>query len=149
MESFGLPLEVAGVAPANSKGSPNDSIYIRGIKLNLFSNYRLNGGLPIAGVITTPNEDKERIETLKGANALMFGVASPAGIINEVTKRAGDLDVTTLGVAGNAFGQLGATVDLGRRFLPEKQAGLRINMSDTHLENGVRHMGGHGDFASV
>src|SRR5260370_1186943 len=71
---------VAGVAPANSKGSPNDSIYIRGIKLNLFSNYRLNGGLPTAGVITTPNQDKERIETLKGANALMFGVPSPAGI---------------------------------------------------------------------
>ncbi len=40
---------VAGVAPANSKGGPNDSIYIRGIKLNLFSNYRLNGGLATAG----------------------------------------------------------------------------------------------------
>ena len=107
---------VAGVAPANSKGSPNDSIYIRGIKLNLFSNYRLNGGLPIAGVITVPNEDKERVEALKGANALMFGVASPAGIINLVTKRALDNDVNTLGLAGNAFGQYGATFDLGRRF---------------------------------
>src|SRR5439155_21044641 len=62
---------VAGVAPANSKGSPNDSIYIRGIKLNLLSNYRLNGGLPIAGVITVPNEDKKRVEALKGAKAVM------------------------------------------------------------------------------
>jgi iron complex outermembrane receptor protein len=140
---------VAGVAPANSKGSPNDSIYIRGIKLNLFSNYRLNGGLPIAGVITVPNEDKERVEALKGANALMFGVASPAGIINLVTKRAIDHDVNTLGLAGNSFGQYGATFDLGRRFGPEKQVGLRVNASDTHLENGVRHMGGHGDFESV
>jgi iron complex outermembrane receptor protein len=140
---------VAGVAPANSKGSPNDSVYIRGIKLNLFSNYRLNGGLPIAGVITTPNEDKERIETLKGANALMFGVASPAGIINEVTKRAGDHDVTNLGVAGNGFGQYGWTVDIGRRLLPGKQLGLRVNLSDTHLENGVYSLGGHADFASV
>ncbi len=140
---------VAGVAPANSKGSPNDSIYIRGIKLNLFSNYRLNGGLPIAGVITVPNEDKERVEALKGANALMFGVASPAGIINLVTKRAIDHDVNTLGLAGNSFGQYGATFDLGRRFGPEKQFGLRVNASDTHLENGVRNMGGHGDFESV
>src|SRR5438128_4715397 len=87
---------VAGVAPANSKGSPNDSIYIRGIKLNLFSNYRINGGLPTAGVITSPTENKERIETLKGANALMFGVASPAGIINLATKRAGKRDVTSV-----------------------------------------------------
>ena len=140
---------VAGVAPANSKGSPNDSVYIRGIKLNLFSNYRLNGGLPIAGVITTPNENKERIETLKGANALMFGVASPAGIINEVTKRAGDHDVTSLGVAGNGFGQYGWTADIGRRVLPDKQLGLRVNLSDTHLENGVYSLGGHGDFASL
>ncbi len=78
---------VAGVSPANSKGTANDSVNIRGIKLNLFSNYRINGGLPTVGVITVPTEDKERIETLKGANALMFGVASPAGIINLVTAR--------------------------------------------------------------
>ncbi len=140
---------VAGVAPANSKGSPNDSIYIRGIKLNLFSNYRLNGGLPIAGVITTPNEDKERVEALKGANALMFGVASPAGIINLVTKRAQDHDIISLGASGNAFGQYGANADLGKRFGPEKQVGIRVNLSETHLENGVRHMGGHGDFESL
>src|SRR5438309_1405130 len=87
---------VAGVAPANSKGSANDSIYIRGIKLNLFSNCRINGGVPVAGVITMPNEDKTRLETLKGANALQFGVASPAGIINMITKRAGENDVTSV-----------------------------------------------------
>jgi iron complex outermembrane receptor protein len=140
---------VAGIAPANSKGSPNDSVYIRGIKVNLFSNYRLNGGLPIAGVITTPNEDKERIETLKGANALMFGIASPAGIINEVTKRAGDHDVTSVGLAGNGFGQFGQTIDVGRRLLPEKQLGVRVNLSNTHLENGVHNLGGNGYFESV
>src|SRR5438128_9589020 len=99
---------VAGVAPANSKGSPNDSIYIRGIKLNLFSNYRLNGGLPIAGVITVPNEDKERVEALKGANALMFGVASPAGTMNMVTKRALAHDGNTVGAAVTGIGQAGA-----------------------------------------
>src|SRR5206468_7011044 len=31
---------VAGVSATNSKGSPNDAFSIRGIKLNLFSNYR-------------------------------------------------------------------------------------------------------------
>jgi iron complex outermembrane receptor protein len=140
---------VAGVAPANSKGSPNDSVYIRGIKLNLFSNYRLNGGLATAGVITTPNEDKERIEALKGANALMFGVASPAGIINLVTKRAGPVDVTSVSIAGNHFGQIGVAGDLGRRFGAEKELGVRLNASATYLNNGVRNMYGDGEFASV
>ena len=140
---------VAGVAPANSKGSPNDSIYIRGIKLNLFSNYRLNGGLATAGVITTPTENKERIETLKGANALMFGVASPAGIINLVTKRAGPVDVTSVSMAGNSFGQAGAAVDVGRRLGADKELGIRLNGSGVYLQNGVRDMYGDGEFASA
>lgn len=140
---------VAGVTPANSKGSANDSVTIRGIKLNLFSNYRINGGLPIAGVITVPNENKERIETLKGANALMFGVASPAGIINLVTKRAGDRDVTSIAAAGNSFGQFGGSFDVGRRFGPEREVGVRVNFSDVHLENGIRNTGGNGKFVGV
>ena len=140
---------VAGVAPTNSAGSANDAFAIRGIKLNLFSNYRLDGGVPIAGVITTPTEDKERVETLKGANALMFGVASPAGIINFVTKRAGARDVTSIGYAGNSFGQQGPSVDLGRRFGADKQIGVRINASATHLENGIRDAGGEAAFGAI
>src|SRR5207253_743748 len=100
----------AGLAPTNSSGSTNDTFSIRGIKLNNFSNYRLDGGVPIAGVITLPTEDKGRLETLKGANALMFGVASPAGIINLVTKRAGPRDVASVGTAGNSFGQYGMNI---------------------------------------
>lgn len=138
---------VAGVSPANSKGSANDSINIRGIKLNLFANYRLNGGLPVTGVITVPTEDKQRVETLKGANALLFGIASPAGIINLVTKRAGERDVTSVGIAGNSFGQVGVSADIGRRFGAEKQLGLRVSASGVHLNNGV--VGGHGDFLGV
>jgi iron complex outermembrane receptor protein len=141
--------KVAGVTPANSKGSANDSVTVRGIKLNLFSNYRINGGLPIAGVITVPNENKERIETLKGANALMFGVASPAGIINLVTKRAGDIPVTSLAVAGNSFGQFGGSLDVGRRLGENGGLGVRVNISGVHLENGIRNTGGNGKFFGV
>jgi iron complex outermembrane receptor protein len=140
---------VAGVSPANSAGSANDSVNIRGIKLNLFANYRLNGGLPLTGVITAPTENKERVETLKGANALMFGIASPAGIFNLITKRAGPIDVTRLAMAGNSFGQYGGSFDVGRRFGAEKELGLRVNASAAHLENGVRNMGGNGQFYSV
>ncbi|BAL27204.1 TonB-dependent siderophore receptor [Azoarcus sp. KH32C] len=139
----------AGVQATNSAGSSNDAFAIRGIKLNLFSNYRLDGGLPIAGVITNPTENKDRVETLKGANALMFGVASPAGIINLVTERAGPRDITTVGIAGNDFGQYGVNVDVGRRVGAEKQLGLRVNASGTHLENGVDNMSGEGYFASL
>jgi len=140
---------VAGVSPANSKGTANDSVNIRGIKLNLFSNYRLNGGLSTAGVLTVPTENKERIETLKGANALMFGIASPAGIINSISKRAGPVDNNNVGLLGTTFGQLAGSVDIGRRFLPEKQMGVRLNGSVAQLENGVRGTRGDGEFVSL
>jgi iron complex outermembrane receptor protein len=140
---------VAGVSPANSKGTANDSINIRGIKLNLFANYRLNGGLPVVGLITVPTEDKERIETLKGANALMFGVASPAGIINLVTKRAGPIDVTSIGIAGNSFGQIGESIDIGRRIGAQKELGIRVNAAYVDTENGIHNTRGHGKFWSL
>jgi TonB-dependent siderophore receptor len=139
----------AGVAPSSSKGSPSDTISIRGINVNPVSNYRLNGGLAIAGVMTVPTEDKERLETLKGANALMFGIASPAGIINLVTKRATDVDVTSVSASGTSFGQYYGGADIGRRFGEDKQLGMRVNASAIHLENGVRDTGGHGGLASL
>jgi iron complex outermembrane receptor protein len=140
---------VAGLVSTNSAGSSNDSFAIRGIKLNLFSNYRLDGGLPVTGVITNPIENKERVETLKGANALMYGVASPAGIINFIPKRAGERDVTTVGMAGNSFGQFGGTVDIGRRTGPDNQLGIRMIASAIHLENGVHDLWGESSFASL
>ena len=140
----------AGVTPTNSSGSPADAASIRGIKVNLFANYRLNGGLPTANVMSVPAENKQRVETLKGANALMFGVASPAGIINMVTKRAPmDKDVASIALLGNSFGQIGVAADVSHRFGSEKQFGLRVNASDTHLENGVHGASGRGWFGSV
>ncbi|CAN5424384.1 TonB-dependent siderophore receptor [soil metagenome] len=140
---------VAGVSSSNAKGSANDAVRIRGIQLNLFTDYRLNGGLPITGVMSFPTDDKERIEALKGANALMFGIASPAGIINLITKRATVKDVSALTLSGNAFGQYGVGVDLGRRFGDEKQFGVRVNVAGTHLENGIEDASGKGQFGSV
>ena len=140
---------VAGVASNNGAGSANNSVKFRGIQLGLYTNYRINGGLAITNVITIPTEDKQRVEALKGANALMFGLASPAGIINMVTKRAAPKDLATLTVSGNAFGQYGAAVDLSRKFGDEQQFGVRLNASGTHVATGVRTLTGNGEFASV
>jgi iron complex outermembrane receptor protein len=138
----------AGVAASSSKGAPQDTITIRGINVNPVSNYRLNGGLAIAGVMTIPADDKEKLETLKGANALMFGVASPAGIINLITKRA-SRDLNAAQIAVNSFGQYYLGADLARRFGDEREAGLRVNVSGAHLETGVRNTGGENKFVGL
>src|SRR5258706_16484275 len=79
----------------------------------------------------------------------MFGVASPAGIINLVTKRAGEIDVTSIAAAGNSFGQYGGSFDIGRRFGAEREVGVRINASQAHTENGIRETGGQSKFANL
>ncbi len=149
-EGYGEAVKtVAGVASNNAAGSANASVKFRGIQLGLYTNYRLNGGLAITNVVTIPTEDKEKVEALKGANALMFGLASPAGIINLVTKRPANKDVSTVTLSGNAFGQYGGAFDLSRKFGDEKQFGLRVNASGTHIATGVDGLGGTGKFASV
>lgn len=140
--------DVAGIASANSKGAENSSITIRGIKLDLFASYRLNGGLPIAGVSNTPTEDKERVEALKGANALMFGVSSPGGIVNLVTKRP-DEDVTRLAMYGNSFGQYGTSLDVSRTAGENNRMGVRVNISTQEVQNGIADAGGHANFLSL
>jgi iron complex outermembrane receptor protein len=140
---------VAGVTNSNSKGTVADNINIRGIPLSFSTSYRLNGGLPIVNISTIPTENKERIEALKGANALMFGIASPAGIVNLVTKRATLAPVQSVSVSANSFGQRGVAADVGRKFGDEKQFGLRANLSDTHLETGIRHANGSSRFAGL
>jgi iron complex outermembrane receptor protein len=148
-DSFEALRNVAGVTSANSRGTISDNINIRGIPLSFSTSYRLNGGLPIANILSIPMENKERIEALKGANALMYGVASPAGIVNVVTKRATDKEVSTVGVNANSFGGYGTNVDLGRKFGEEKQFGLRVNMAQSHLETGVKGGDGEARMAAV
>ncbi len=141
--------DVAGVTSANAKTAENSSVNVRGIQLNLYTSYRLNGGLPTAGIITTPLENKTRLETLKGANALMFGIASPGGIVNMVTKRATDNPVNTLTLNGSSFGAYGGAFDFGRKLGKDAQFGVRINAALAHLENGVDGANGVARFGSA
>ncbi|MBS7781336.1 TonB-dependent siderophore receptor, partial [Acidovorax sp. CCYZU-2555] len=72
----------------------------------------------------------ERVEVLRGPNALLGGMApagSVGGGINLVPKRAGvePLNRVTVSYADDA--QFGAHVDLARRFGEDKQWGMRLN----------------------
>ena len=140
---------VAGVTSSSARGTVSDNLNIRGIQLDTYSSYRLNGGVSLVNIIAIPAENKERIEALKGANALMFGIASPAGIVNLVTKRASAQNISTVSMSANAFGQYGASIDLGRRFGDGKKLGLRVNVAAAHLETGVDGGKGHSQFGSL
>jgi iron complex outermembrane receptor protein len=138
----------AGVS-TGSGGTVADNVTIRGIVVDARTSYRLNGALPINNFIAMPMEDKQAEEALKGAAALLFGVASPSGIVNLVTKRAGDKPNASVGVSGNTNGEVVGSVDVGRKFGKDNQFGIRVNAAGGHLSNSINDVDGSRKFVSV
>jgi iron complex outermembrane recepter protein len=134
---------VPGVTQADAKaGGGSDNLQIRGIHLDSATGYRLDGGLPMNNSLILETEDKEQVQVLKGAGALEFGIASPAGIINYVLKRATKAPITAVSLSGTGFGQSIGTLDLGRSFGANQQFGVRVNLAGGDAPTYVRDGGG-------
>lgn len=58
----------------------------------------------------------ERVEAVKGANAMTFGRGGGGGVINRVTKQADFMPVREVMVQGGTFGNRRFTTDLGHNF---------------------------------
>jgi len=131
----------AGVTRSQLSGSTYDNISIRGILVENRGNYRLNGSLPIINLIDIPLENKERVEVLKGASSLYYGLVPPSGVVNFVTKRAGATPVTSVATSVNNHGGVDAHVDIGRRF-HGGDMGLRVNAAAGKVDTGIANFSG-------
>ncbi|MEZ5959531.1 MAG: TonB-dependent siderophore receptor [Hyphomonadaceae bacterium] len=67
----------------------------------------------------------ERIEVLKGSNAMIFGRGGGGGVINRVTEWAGWAPYNELSITAGSFEQLRGAADLG--FVLNDAAALRLN----------------------
>ena len=139
----------AGVTRQQNGGDTFDQLVIRGIGVENRTNYRLNGSLAIPNVSEIPLENKERVEVLKGASALYYGFTSPAGVVNFVTKRAGNTPVSTLGFTVDDQGGAQTSIDIGRKFGDENQYGLRINAAGGELGSTIEGVDGSRKFLSA
>ena len=84
----------------------------------------------------------ERVEVLKGATGLLYGISPDGGVggvINIVPKRAEDQPVTRLTANYGQRSVGGAQVDIGRRFGEQQQWGVRINGSHEQGDTEVDH----------
>ncbi|MPZ34334.1 MAG: TonB-dependent receptor plug domain-containing protein [Rhodospirillales bacterium] len=109
-------------------GTPGgDSVNIRGFDLASVSYGGLYGILPSFSIMA---ELAERVEVLKGPSVLLNGM-TPAGdiggTINIVPKRAPDEGLTQVTAGYVSSGQLGGHADIGYRFGPDKEVGVRFN----------------------
>jgi len=139
---YGALRNTAGVTRSQLNGSAYDNVAIRGILVENRGNYRLNGSLPIINLVDVPLENKERVEVLKGASSLYYGFVPPSGIVNYVTKRAGATPVTSLSTSLNQYGAVDLHADIGRRFGPDNNTGLRINAAAGHEDIGIDNFSG-------
>ncbi|HEX7981374.1 MAG TPA: TonB-dependent siderophore receptor, partial [Gemmatimonadaceae bacterium] len=58
----------------------------------------------------------ERVEALKGSNAMIFGRGGGGGIINQVRREASWAPISTLTLEGGSFDHKRGTIDVGRPF---------------------------------
>jgi iron complex outermembrane recepter protein len=131
-ETLGDVLENDPSVRSNFPGTSGvESFVIRGFEVSntdvafggLYGIAPSYGGTVVTGSI-------ERVEVLKGPNALLNGIAPGGGVggaINLVPKRAGDEPLTQLTASYVSDTQLGAHIDVGRRFGDEKRFGVRVN----------------------
>lgn len=112
-----------------SRGSGRDEFNIRGFTL---FNYdaMFNGLYGISPRDSSSLIGIERVEVLRGPNALLNGMApagSVGGAINLVPKRAGYEPLNRLTLSFIDDSQLAAHADIARRFGSDQQLGLRVN----------------------
>ncbi len=110
-------------------GLGSDNMRIRGFEAPT-SDFAYGGLFGMAPTFTVMAEMAERVEILKGPNAMLFGMSpggNIGGTVNLVPKRAPDQDLTqvTADYASNL--QFGGHVDFARRFGADKQFGVRFN----------------------
>ncbi|MFU8926357.1 TonB-dependent receptor [Acinetobacter puyangensis] len=82
-----------------------------------------------------PTEFLERLEVFRGTSALLNGMSlggAVGGVINVVPKRADEVPLTRLTTTFSSDANLGAHVDLGRRFGEKHQYGIRVNALRSH-----------------
>ena len=120
---------------------------IRGLSLDNFSNYRING-MMLINLQATGLENKERVEILKGLSALQAGFASPGGVINYVTKRPTLEPLNDVDVSFNQYGNAKVYADLSRRTV-DRRFGVRLNAGAEKVDSFVRGIDGDRQFVSL
>jgi len=127
---------IAGVDNSQTSTVVTSGQSVRGIPLDNRNAYRMDGSLPVINLMDMPTEDKERVELMKGASALYYGFASPAGVVNLTMKRPTQDSMIDADVFGNEYGALGSHVDVGGT--TDGGFGYRVNALYTGVNPGIK-----------
>jgi iron complex outermembrane receptor protein len=93
---------VSGITQANTLGSTQDAVMLRGFGDNRNGSI-MRDGMPIVQGRAL-NATAERVEVLKGPSSLLYGIQDPGGVVNIVSKKPQLVQSTSLTVRGSTFG---------------------------------------------
>ena len=110
----------------------------RGFDLNDSQNYRLNGFM-IWNLGNNYSDNIEQVEFLKGPSSILFGDATPGGVINFVTKKPLPDFMTELSFKTGSWGLLRPSLDLTGPLNKGKSLRYRLNTSFEQM-NSFRDM---------
>ncbi|MDR3002889.1 MAG: TonB-dependent receptor plug domain-containing protein, partial [Acidovorax sp.] len=119
----------AAVVFTTNKGHLLQNFNLRGLDVTAMD-IATNGLYGIAPANSVPIEMFERVEVMRGPNVLLSGMpplASVAGSVNMVTKRALAQPIAELKTTYISDSYLQLHADVGKRFGPEQRLGLRFN----------------------
>ncbi|QUX95339.1 TonB-dependent siderophore receptor [Marinomonas sp. CT5] len=125
----------------NTSGESRESYSIRGFSFNS-NDATVNGLAGMAPYYRSATEMYESVDVQKGPSAMLNGMppgGSIGGSVNLVTKRAGDEPLTRLTTKYLSDSQLGASVDVSRRFGQDKQFGVRVNAAYLSGDGTIDH----------
>lgn len=125
------------INPEMGSNRSGDYLAIRGF-INS-SNQAIDGmrsGVAAGGYL----EDKERVEVLSGASSFLYGIASPAGMVNYVLKRPTATPTRSLKVGDYGGAQAFAHIDAGGPLDQEGRFAYRLNILGVNNGNtGIEH----------
>ncbi len=111
-------------------GPTGDGMFVRGLSNSSNLGGVTFNGMQAGAMYKQSPELYERVEILKGLDALLNGMTTGGnlgGNINLVPKRAEDTPITRLTGSFFSRSQLGGHVDFGRRFGDSNEWGIRVN----------------------
>ncbi len=127
-QSVASALQYVPTVQSQTGGSRLTDYYtIRGFSSSVWSYNTSIDGLRCYDAVV-PIEDKERIEVLNGANSFLFGITSPAGMINYVAKRPTSDYLYDLTVGTYGGDQYYTHLDLGGPLDKAGKVAYRLNL---------------------
>ena len=135
-------------------GGVTDSFFIRGFPLNEgnLSEVAFDGVYGVSPNYHLFTEYLQSVEVLKGPAALLYGMSpngGVGGVVNAVPKRSLPRELTRLTVDYGSSAQLGAAIDVSRRFGEERRFGIRFNGLHRQGKTPLDHQRSRAEVAAV